>query len=590
VLKGDSTITFASPPSVDPGDLIAIKDADDFSFSAFRDYYRKGEFAKVASVSGNVVSVYGVIQDDYLLSGSIEVYKITPVKASISGLSIVGPTIANGWGVYVSFSEGAAVENLNIKGVARTALAINQSSGVRISNCSVGDDAIDANGTDYGIQISGCQDALISNCSGYAVRHAFTTGGTDGIVNRNIRVVGGSYNSISNAVTAFDFHGNTLDSSVDGAKINGGAALSGDFISMVNCNVIGDTQNLQAVLFDEMVGHTHSVTGCKITSRSFFSNRGSCLYFVPTAETAKGGQIICSSNTFIIEEPTSGEDVISVRLANTAFTGAEEIQFTASGNSFDSVGDSVAIQVYEGLGNASYRVQISGNNCNRSSIAKVWTASGLLALKNVNITGNICERGAGEGVHIRGALNSLVSGNLISESEKTPIYIEGGNDANRAESCKVIGNSFSNCVRANLGTGSVNSDKSSNVWLRYHDKIHISENIGGSRYIKLFVTSTAGFAPGDIITGGTSGATAVLDNIETDDSLMVLMDRGSAPFTNTETISNGAGGSETLNANQETVQKLFAVRDALHLWHSANFDPEANLGEALTNVTNNNPY
>jgi len=73
VLKGATNITLASAPSVVTNDVILIYNPTDFSYSGWRDYYRAGEYLRVAKVTGANIELQGTLADAYT-AASVDLY------------------------------------------------------------------------------------------------------------------------------------------------------------------------------------------------------------------------------------------------------------------------------------------------------------------------------------------------------------------------------------------------------------------------------------------------------------------------------------------------------------------------------------
>src|SRR5690606_20796161 len=82
------TITFASTPSVEPGDIIIIHSTVDGSFNTARPYYRAGEFCRVVARSGSTVTVSRPLYSAYTGGANLRVYRMNPIRTGLSGMTI----------------------------------------------------------------------------------------------------------------------------------------------------------------------------------------------------------------------------------------------------------------------------------------------------------------------------------------------------------------------------------------------------------------------------------------------------------------------------------------------------------------------
>src|SRR5690606_28333193 len=70
ISAGDYQVSFSGTIDLLPDDVFYVYDNTDKSYSDFRAYYKKGEFFKVKSVSGTVVTLFDPAYDDYLMGNA----------------------------------------------------------------------------------------------------------------------------------------------------------------------------------------------------------------------------------------------------------------------------------------------------------------------------------------------------------------------------------------------------------------------------------------------------------------------------------------------------------------------------------------
>ncbi len=254
--KGDVAITFPSAPSgVAAGSLLLIYNADDTSFSSARDYYRAGEWVKVKSVSGGVVTLDGPVFDTYAHGDSTVIYVVNPVTAGIKDLSATFK--AGLTGILMQLGHRCSAENLNLTGTNQSHLTTDRCYESKFKNI----DAFDVSaaiGANYGIIVGNSQRIHVTDCMLDTTRHGLAIGGNDvdGCVpNRLITVRGCTITGHTAGLSGADAHGNCEYVAYVGNQLLAGIAVGGDKIAVIdNLILTTTTTNLHGVYLSEAVG------------------------------------------------------------------------------------------------------------------------------------------------------------------------------------------------------------------------------------------------------------------------------------------------------------------------------------------------
>lgn len=270
VVKGARQLSFASAPSLQPGDWFLIFNPTPGSFNPARSYYYAGEACRVSSITGNDVVLNRGLFDSYSES-SVDLYRPTVGKFSLSGeLKVIATEASSNYdairlqqivdsnisGLF-GYAKMAArcihpVSCYNLQGINLTAIQQEYPVGGT---------------TQYGIAFSNCQDISVS---GYfsASRHAVQHGGFDfvgAIPTRNVHTRGTISTTGVTSAYAADAHGNCEYITVEG-QIYGGVSSGGDHIR-VKGDLWPNSQGI-AIYHNEMRGWSRDYSGLTIHAGS----------------------------------------------------------------------------------------------------------------------------------------------------------------------------------------------------------------------------------------------------------------------------------------------------------------------------------
>lgn len=230
------TVTFASAPSLDVGDVFCIYDTDLWLTS--RSYYYKGEWCQVKGVAGSAAAITNPLYDSYT-PATTTVYKMESKTVSFRNLRLVGG--ANTFGLLkIQFCEQAKLENVSVYNEDYQAIEFDRCYNSEVTNCYVfnkGTGTLD----DYGLLFGNSQKFRVIGGDYYARRHGITIGGGDyicAVTNRDMRVTGATIsNDIISGVHSADMHGNMQDCYYQDCTIYNGAAWAGMDNGYNNCTI-----------------------------------------------------------------------------------------------------------------------------------------------------------------------------------------------------------------------------------------------------------------------------------------------------------------------------------------------------------------
>ena len=256
VSKADVQIVFGAAHGLVRGDIFAIHNPTDGSWSAHLATYTKGEMCVVAEVvNATTVNLLEPLYDDYT-AASVNCYKLDYGTVNMQGITFIGRgsdvvTIT----LFVSHVANSTFSDVSVAGGGDKAIDIRYAYNTNFDGTSYQYNSDVPGNAQYGLVVVHCQNMLIrGNFQGE--RHAVTTGGTSGaggIVNRDIHI-SGNLKSLIRA--SLDFHGNTEFCDFDGGTLNGMCALGGDNNAVRNCTILGNDsiETGRLIRFREMLG------------------------------------------------------------------------------------------------------------------------------------------------------------------------------------------------------------------------------------------------------------------------------------------------------------------------------------------------
>lgn len=257
----DTSLTFASTPTLDVNDVFVIYNPTDSSWSGFRTTYRAGEFCKAVDITGSVAKLRNPLYDSYA-TGDVDVYKMDGLKVDVSGLHLKGDVSTNL--LNLKMCKDSTIENVSGEHSNNSIILIQRCYNVTINEPTLSQQG--DGGDDYAINIGNSQLIRINSGDIYGRRHPINIGGGDFIGSvscRNVRTIGATLsNDIYSGVHCADFHGNSEDCEYIDCQIYGGATWQGKDNGYTNCNIY-NTESGSTILSAEILGGTFYTDNCK---------------------------------------------------------------------------------------------------------------------------------------------------------------------------------------------------------------------------------------------------------------------------------------------------------------------------------------
>lgn len=266
IVKNDNALSFANTPNLNEGDIITILDATLNSWSGYREYYRKGEMAKVISVNDLTVTLDNPFYDSYENNANLKINKLNMIMANVSkiGFKLKMTTEVGQVGLLLRYCKNAKVTDITGSGTNYAHVSLNNCYNTILERINI-DYSSPPIGYNYGIGISNSHKIHVNKCSLKTERHGLAIGGNDtvtAIINREIIITDcfiGSY-----GYTGADMHGNVEYIYYKNCVIENGVIMAGNNTEVKNCNIKTDPQGI-AIYFGEVKGMNHNIINNDIT-------------------------------------------------------------------------------------------------------------------------------------------------------------------------------------------------------------------------------------------------------------------------------------------------------------------------------------
>lgn len=327
------TVTFASAPSLVPGDWFCIYNNVDYSFSSERQYYRDGEWCQVKSISGATVTLTKPTYSSYV-TANVTNHKMAPMRTGVRGVSFRFPV--NTGGMVFRRCTSVNLDDVKFSGTNIGNLAVNMCVNVSMSNidsrslAATNPSAV----TNYGLVIGSSQHVSIVNPHLETERHGFTTGlgvsGPGGVPNRDITIIGGTINTNGTGVPGCDLHGNSEWVTFQSVSMPGGLSIAGDHIRVANCDIWAAPNGI-AVMGGYFVGRDIELVDNTYRAVGNINSAGLVLLAFSSTLRRPGGHTRVSGDMSIRSLRAASGPTYGLRITNTGNTATGDITVDISG-------------------------------------------------------------------------------------------------------------------------------------------------------------------------------------------------------------------------------------------------------------------
>lgn len=548
--KNDGTLTFASAPSVTAGDVLTIYNPTDSSWSGFRKYYRAGERVRVASVSGNVVTLQGTLFDSYS-AGVVTVYRNTGMNTlEIADLTVKGLSSTKGdqttYGIILQDCVDSSIRNVRSVNASYAAIEVKGCFNVSLNSVDAEEDFISAFGGDYGLMIANSQGVSVVGGYFYASRIGIAIGGGSSVGDVPNRLINVSGAAIGSKLQAADVHGNSEYVTYANNVMDGGIDFGGDHINIVNNTIRGKQYNGGAILGSEFRGGNHYIVGNDIENDQVAASRGALIDIggnsnVITSSTVHGGNIVIKGNRLKWNIATDANNNY-IQVTNRGYSLAEPLNvfitdnvLTTSGGRFSYAG----ITIDSATAVPFNIVDFSNNSISNAGGAYVTNSTaGRYSAKQVIINNNKIDNSNQYSQLVSNVQDLIAYKNNVTTNANYGTILNG-QSGYPVGMIHAMGNTFAGNMRAESGSSATDSD----LILWNATTVINNDNVVGSLNEVLPVASAAGFVVGETITGATSAATAKVKAVVGATRIMIERTR-SGTFV-TEKIRGGTSGTVT---------------------------------------------
>lgn len=522
--------------------------------------YRAGEYLKVSAVSGSTLRFEGSIVDDYLVA-DVDLYKMDMGYCSMTGFTIKCNPNAQGSstrGLTLNHCKHSVVRDVEVITAPYIGITLTMCFDVTADNCRSTDNFEAEFTGEYGLAVGNSTYVTVKDCHLCSQRHALSTGGGSGIGRVSNRFLNYVNNHVSGEgnVQALDVHGNSEYVNVSNNIIDGGINFGGDYVNISNNTIMGKTVNGSAIYLTEQKGFHHSITGNTIKSNIQDGDRGNLIdcggnSSALDSDATRGGVLKISDNTFIYDAPLdAGDDEYSViALVNRGYNGSENISVSIQNNTLSVVNEPSDPNYFvddfirlDAVSGKYWHLVSIENNTGSGGIRVLESGSGF-SCRSLSITNNNLRNGENIFIEEVEETCNIVGNNF--ESFKLDLAVLG-DSTNLTNTVRISDNVINDCM---WGRNSSNTQNDAiRCWRAVY--AYVANNFITGANEKLRTTglpSSPAFELGETITGGTSGATAVV--YDTSGDYLLIKDSASGTFANSETITGGSSGaSATLYA------------------------------------------
>lgn len=600
--KGDLSLSMATAPSVSENDVLTIYNPTDYSFfsdSSLNTYYRAGEFCRVASVSGSTINLQHSLADDYVVA-DVDVYKLDAINSTIlRDFTVIADdsTSTASTGLQLNQLVDSRVERVKVVNASGTCIQAVSCFGVEITDCITIDDHSSDFSTDYGVAILNSQFVNIRGGYHGAARHAVTWGGFDtaglSVPSRYCSLRGSECVSSDTSIATVDMHGNVEYITIADCIIDGGLNFGGDYTVISGNTLRGPGNNSGRKLNgNEFRGFNHKIVSNFIESLDTSGN--GCFIDVggsnPVSAAMKhGGSLNIENNTMVYNGASiTAGSTQGVKIEIDGYTGSDlninlNDNVVNQGGSLDYWFNFVDIDRVTGTGKVD-NLTITDNTI-YGALCRIDRTLGATAVcANITIKNNqIHKSGAG----INSAYVRYVDGSVIFKDNTfidcaQYVFVDG-EAALLVPDVVFASNEFLNSPWGATGTAA-------NVpyRVRYADRFYAQANYSSNVYRRIvFTTAVSNWSVGDTITGQTSGATATIAFIASDE--VFIRDSLSAAVSTGEDFSNGTDTYTMSGTDADSLRNAYYLSNITEAWHDNSVQAQglayANGGSITTNNT-----
>ncbi|BBH31642.1 glycosyl hydrolase family 28-related protein [Pseudomonas sp. St290] len=256
-----NTLSFVSAPSLVSGEVVLIWNPTDSSWSTWRPEYHAGEWARVATVSGNQATLWGLTYDTYI-AASVQLYKLVGTQSTFRDFQIKQPATNNA-GLVIDLIDSPVVFNVLASGGLYAGIDVRRCFDLNMDTRAR--QASAPSGNNYGLAVGNCQGGSIRGVY-YGTRHSISLGGSPSVGSVSCRDIDiyANYKALDANINAIDLHGNTEDIRFHGVSGANGLVVAGKNHKWIGCKARGRTNAGIAVYMGEVVSGMFEFIGLSV--------------------------------------------------------------------------------------------------------------------------------------------------------------------------------------------------------------------------------------------------------------------------------------------------------------------------------------
>jgi hypothetical protein len=345
---GENTVGFSSDHGLVIGDVFAVYNPTNFSFSNQRSYYRDGCMFRVSEViSSTSVRVYG--SSPYIFTAaSVQCWKIPGGEVELRDFHIIPPS--TGTSLIIDGHKDVSIGRVQhdphptAGSASVSSIEIRRSFDINVNGLRSSARAATGQNA-YSLIMSNVQNVTVSECKLYSTWHSVSFGGTDApacVPNRNIIVDHCILqNSQASGIGAVDAHGNCDGVVFSNSTINV-ANPAGRNISLLGCTIYGRVPSLfpdgLCVFGSEVAGGHYRIHDCTFLTFGTAGVSFSLIYF--DLSTVTSDFSLSVKNIRVVNNGTAvptNARIVRLELGNVNLTTRVDVdingvKYTGTGN------------------------------------------------------------------------------------------------------------------------------------------------------------------------------------------------------------------------------------------------------------------
>lgn len=419
----DASVTLQAFATLAPGQIVALHNTADYSYSGYRPEYKEGEFLIIkdsVNAGTNVEFTSRLLGSNYP-DDTTRLYKMNMLQSCrIEGMTIIGTVPDDLSRTTALKADGIAnsqFKNVKVLGASSANATFLRSFNNTFENFQVNKTQDDETSTSYGLSFANCQNITGNGLLVSSTRHALSIGGDDEgvlIVNRNIDFENCDFATVEDN-SAFDLHGNSENCSVNNSVINGGLITGGHNNDFIN-NTVTNLYNGACVIGSELKSSVHKISGNTFNVNQPYKVDGAVGYIELGGEMELGGTLDLSDNTINYNHDAANTTVSLFQVYKLTY--ATDVKISAKGNKFKSSANTALVRglyIRKASGRTNYaEVYLAGNEADSCSLGLIQHTD------NVIVTNmNKISRSDRQGLYINDVGNFVFTNNWLKDNNQS---------------------------------------------------------------------------------------------------------------------------------------------------------------------------